>query len=241
MTSKWKASGATKPRLSIDGAILAIHGYVFDRISRVGKLSPVTKVAEDGVPLWSANMKMKADWFHEFKDIASSSNPYPSGRNYFQVPWRVVGGTNSTGDRAPPCFAPCYLSMEKDCEIQELKNKIERGEAVSASRSKITRIILSRLSLDLEQSNDFGASLGLAPTGRVFCCTDNKYLGLVPSHSKPGDMVCILFGVDVPFVFRPHALKEGYYQLIGEGYLHGIMDGEVMKKANLVAQKFCLY
>lgn len=45
----------------------------------------------------------------------------------------------------------------------------------------------------------------------------------------PGDQVCILFGGNTPFVLRP---CNEYYQLVGECYIHGMMDGEAMAFSN---------
>ena len=56
----------------------------------------------------------------------------------------------------------------------------------------------------------------------------NGYVGLLPAHSKRGDLICIIFGAIVPFVLRK--LDNGEYELIGEVYVHGIMDGEYLKK-----------
>lgn len=53
------------------------------------------------------------------------------------------------------------------------------------------------------------------------------YVGLTPSYSEPGDIICILYGCVVPLVLRRNGMG---YQLIGEAYVHGIMDGEFVGK-----------
>jgi hypothetical protein len=50
------------------------------------------------------------------------------------------------------------------------------------------------------------------------------HVGLAPACSEPGDFICILFGSTVPFILRE--TPEGTFRLIGEAYVHGIMDGE---------------
>ncbi|KAL8926894.1 MAG: hypothetical protein Q9208_002703 [Pyrenodesmia sp. 3 TL-2023] len=60
---------------------------------------------------------------------------------------------------------------------------------------------------------------------RKFCITKKRYMGWCPFDTKPGDRVCILFGGQTPYVVR----KQGNgYRLLGEAYLHGVMDGEVL-------------
>jgi hypothetical protein len=62
----------------------------------------------------------------------------------------------------------------------------------------------------------------------TFCITKMGYVGIVPGDSRVGDEVCVLGGAAVPFVLRKNQAteEETEYQLIGEGYIHGIMYGE---------------
>lgn len=53
----------------------------------------------------------------------------------------------------------------------------------------------------------------------------------MPHDSKVGDRICIFKGGSVPFVVRENV--SGYYQLVGECYIHGIMDGEAMEREDL--------
>lgn len=49
---------------------------------------------------------------------------------------------------------------------------------------------------------------------------------MFPPTAQEGDVIVVLFGAKVPYLLSP-ALGEGY-RLVGEAYLHGFMDGEVM-------------
>jgi hypothetical protein len=62
---------------------------------------------------------------------------------------------------------------------------------------------------------------------RSFFRTQKGYMGLGPNVIEIGDLVCILFGGHVPFILRP---KNGYFLLVGEAYVHGIMEGEAFEK-----------
>lgn len=56
-------------------------------------------------------------------------------------------------------------------------------------------------------------------------------MGLVPRGAMLGDEVCVILGAHVPFLVRrvPHdEAGTDRYQLLGECYLQGIMNGEVM-------------
>lgn len=55
---------------------------------------------------------------------------------------------------------------------------------------------------------------------------------MVPEGSISGDTICIIHGASVPFVLRSKPQNIGSntdYQLVGDCYVHGIMDGEALK------------
>jgi len=43
-----------------------------------------------------------------------------------------------------------------------------------------------------------------------------------------GDVVVVLLGGSVPHILRPQPEKPGFYSVIGECYVDGIMDGEAL-------------
>jgi hypothetical protein len=73
--------------------------------------------------------------------------------------------------------------------------------------------------------------------GKVLVVTQSGRLGLARFEAVPEDLVCIMMGCSVPMIIRPVSHAEpGKYILIGESYIHGIMDGEVMDE--LDAKKY---
>jgi hypothetical protein len=61
--------------------------------------------------------------------------------------------------------------------------------------------------------------------GRIFLMTKSGLVGLAPLEAVPGDIVVVLLGAPVPHVLRK---KGGYYTLVGECYVHGVMGGEAL-------------
>jgi hypothetical protein len=57
----------------------------------------------------------------------------------------------------------------------------------------------------------------LAPYRR-FCRTRDGRLGFLPPAARSGDIICILYSGDVPFVLRP-SRNEETCQLIGECWI----------------------
>ncbi|KAL8694774.1 MAG: hypothetical protein Q9218_000620 [Villophora microphyllina] len=67
---------------------------------------------------------------------------------------------------------------------------------------------------------------------RVFVTTHAKnHFGLAPQATRPGDFLCILLGCTVPVILRESKSEKGqleHYELIGETYIYGLMDGEAL-------------
>ncbi|KAK8106967.1 HET-domain-containing protein [Apiospora kogelbergensis] len=75
--------------------------------------------------------------------------------------------------------------------------------------------------------------------------TRRGYLGTGPHDVQRGDVVCVLMGGAVPFILRPRGDGGGYI-VIGDAYVHGIMDGELVQdweegKAELDIREFRIY
>lgn len=65
---------------------------------------------------------------------------------------------------------------------------------------------------------------------RKFFVDDGGLIGLAPNGAIEGDTIVLFLGAQVPFIVRKR--DNGNYQLIGDCYVHGIMDGELMKAAD---------
>lgn len=70
--------------------------------------------------------------------------------------------------------------------------------------------------------------------GRALVLTTKGRYGLAPHCSRPGDVCCVFDGALVPFLLRPtqsHVVDvqtKGDHRLVGEAYIHGIMQGEAI-------------
>lgn len=86
--------------------------------------------------------------------------------------------------------------------------------------------------------NDYVYSAWVRTVGRCLFTTSSGHVGLGSSEILPGDYIVILFGADIPFVVRDidggsGKWREGandHCQVIGEVYMHGIMQGEAMQR-----------
>ncbi|KAJ9608440.1 hypothetical protein H2200_007428 [Cladophialophora chaetospira] len=75
-------------------------------------------------------------------------------------------------------------------------------------------------------SDEYRARVRLCCFNRRLFITKRGYLGLGPYHMQLADLVCILFGGDTPYILRKSSSLT--YRFIGQCYVHGIMNGEVV-------------
>ena len=77
----------------------------------------------------------------------------------------------------------------------------------------------------LQRSAEFDKAFGYAAHERCLYMTREGFIGLGPLSTKPSDQVWILQAAKVPFTLRPMD-KYGRFNLVGETYVHGFMNGE---------------
>lgn len=62
---------------------------------------------------------------------------------------------------------------------------------------------------------------------KVFGLTTDDYVGMFPPYAQAGDVIAVQFGGHWPFVLRKQPDTANIYQLVGEYYIHDIMEGEL--------------
>ena len=85
---------------------------------------------------------------------------------------------------------------------------------------------------------------------QFFMSAEGGVIGLCPESARVGDIICLLFGGEVPYVLRPIRKTVARYldgglwigghdfEFVGEAYTHGYMDGEYMRRAPEVSMDF---
>jgi hypothetical protein len=77
----------------------------------------------------------------------------------------------------------------------------------------------------LQRSAEYDKACYSATRERCLYMTRKGFIGLGPLSTKPSDQVFTFKAARVPFVLRP-ADPLGPFNLIGEAYVHGFMNGE---------------
>jgi hypothetical protein len=84
------------------------------------------------------------------------------------------------------------------------------------------------------KSGDGGRFLDAVATlcsRRTRFTTSHGMIGIGPETMEKNDMVCILYGAEVPFIIRPRSEGAGYV-LVGECYIHELMAEQGVKQVH---------
>ena len=73
---------------------------------------------------------------------------------------------------------------------------------------------------------DWADKLRESLLGYMFFTTTRGYMGVVPGGALVGDILSVVHGLDVPFVFRKRG--QNSFILVGGAYVHGLIDGQAV-------------
>ncbi|KAI0460178.1 heterokaryon incompatibility protein-domain-containing protein [Xylaria acuta] len=69
--------------------------------------------------------------------------------------------------------------------------------------------------------------------------TCNGHIGLAPEKTMKGDLVCVLFGCNVPVLLR-QSEHEDTFTFVGECFLDGFMEGAGLEQRDFSEMVFCI-
>ena len=70
----------------------------------------------------------------------------------------------------------------------------------------------------------FGTSVCQATQAESFVATEQGRVGLVPDEARVGEWICVVRSVSTPLVLRPRVYDKRVCELVGESYVHGLME-----------------
>jgi hypothetical protein len=208
-------------------------------------IGSVEEVLPGGVPVgnWetmsSAGLEVAAfdqcvQSFHRMEDFVHRRLPngYFNGQSAQEVLWRTLTGDRTTTERPIPQHHMRHIERCHRVVRASYDCFINNGNTFAPGSD--TPPEFSGIFANVEDAAAFAAAMHDSPLliggmhyVRTLCVTNNHLLALVPQLTRPKDIICLIFGGQVPFVLRPiNNGAEIRYRLVGECYLHGLMDGE---------------
>jgi hypothetical protein len=131
--------------------------------------------------------------------------------------WRtLVADRSADGSVTPSWYSRAFFH----CLILSPTGNINTNRLIDESEAALTIRFLQRVQSVI--------------WNRKFLVSEkNGWIGLAPMASLVGDEIFILHGCTVPVVLRRQEEGDGteFFQLVGECYIHGMMDGEAAEIA----------
>ena len=158
--------------------------------------------------------------------------------------WRMlVADRTPRGGHPPPWYKRACLHALHDLRNTDGEGNLHAGTPSDREISEHSAMYLRRVKsvvwnrrLFLADLNDpdagappLGAAIGYGAGAEV----KGPLFGIGPSETDDGHRVCILLGCSVPVVLG-RGKRRGLSRIVGEAYVHGIMDGEAMSLRNKV-------
>ena len=172
--------------------------------------------------------------------------PYVAGGNEYDALWRTmcadsffVGSSSSAGLDGRAMFR--RVVTDDKAAVQAWRRWVGRQKAHGVHQPPSLKDFSSPEEHALVAEAD--RAIRSAGLQRRYFKTDTGYMGL-GSGVRGADEVFVLLGSRMPYVLRPmgdigvEGLGENkVYTIVGEGYIHGIMDGELAKKPEVEVQE----
>lgn len=210
---------------SQDGRTLVVRGAKFQSVTFVGNDYWIEHRGKD----------IKAIILDLMKDVGihgQSIKSYPTREPMLETLWKTVTLNKYSSSASPTC-------------LSAFSNKMAMVSSVSAAR----KIFESCARLEMFTDPDLQAARRAFTTfsellrGWKFTILAGDYVGMVPITAEKSDLVVIVSGAEVPYVLRsvPGTREPARYTLVGECYVHGIMQGELLdSKIDLSWEEFRL-
>lgn len=184
-------------------------------------------------------------WRTLVTDTSNNEHPAPHlcGTIFFEYMTRALARIYEFEELAQPPISPItrqpgrwqkiidawqsLLELEPEASpfSRETFERLFSAAIIRGKPSK-TRILEYR-----DRFSDLERDLRLSGGMRRLFRTENGYLGIGACSLRAEDEVWVLGGADTPMVLRQ--LRGGFYALVGEAYVHGVMHGEAVESSSL--------
>lgn len=229
----YQASGNKKPwvRVEPNTRVLSLAIIKVDEIAKLGPLSFWESLDDNSI----MGKFGVIPWHEQTYQLAvqgiSDAYPFKSNQPRSEAFWRTLVGDKNLVGRPAPATLGCnyyeYLEGAKilKAHLQPVPSTLNLDDP-RVLQPKGSDVIVWR------------TALTLCASGRRFCITNKGYMGMVPPLCKPTDVVCIILGALTPYIIRRSSDNETSYEIVGECYMHGMMDGEMLEAGKVEQLKF---
>ena len=223
-TFRATGSARTTIKISADGRLLHVRGIILDNIQATTEPMEENPAALDFASGRSNSLNCLWDFEHASRVLVykyKDTLRYPPGEGLTNAFWRTLirdmtrDVAGNLTRPAPSSFASSFLAC---AELQDFMTNADTEAAMHDDPEAVEKIVAG--------SQPFIEACEPVVKGTRFCVTQDGYMGLVPTRAAKGDLICVFMGGAVPFVIR--RTDNGQFRLLGECYVHGLMDGKAL-------------
>jgi hypothetical protein len=248
-------SSQSTPKFDATKTLLGVEGYVLDEVDRVGMTvnNPYAGVSHSDLINSKSLLSMLAalprlifgaaemsrawmDW--EAITAARTRQHYVTGEPMLDAYWKTfLGGHMACSEDRWPDERNRWETLVRDYRTPARFNLHKSPAAYAVALGAMAGALIVRqwvgTAVDVPPSSELPAELespsGEMILGRRMFTTRDGFIGLGPQALQTGDCIALCKGGKVPYVLRKVPVG---YELIGECYVHGIMQGERFEVQN---------
>lgn len=228
----YHAAGDSKAniRADSDSLCIALKGCLIDSVKIVcAKALPT--ICHDDFQTFKREQEKIQRWTKHSMLLAALYKSLPADEEWQDVYWRtIIGNISAGGTPVTPDFAVYF-----DCFLATIQGYIDSDSHLQFHDSIPNEVIRG--------ARQFTNTFKACGPERVLFATKRGYIGLAPPETLEDDLICIIFGTATPFILRKSlgADEKEAYTLIGECYIHGLMNGEGLELGEAQEVVFILW
>ena len=228
----WEMQSRTE--ITENGAGLVITGFIVDSITKVGMISEEPEL-KDLLISETPTSRFVLEGMNLAVEACQPCSSYKM--TLFETFWQtlVAGKDPSSHLRAPDEYSPIFALLF-DTATGHSPSFPDQPPSSSKRGLSLENLQVRR---PARTYHDMQTAMKSATKNRRLGVTAKRYLGLYPRGTQIGDQICVLVGACVPFVIRKLEGRNEH-QLVGECYVHCIMDGEAENMRDLQKTEICL-
>ena len=175
---------------------------------------------------------------HNYMSILNAENAHQGKSSGKLAPLSQLSASTKEAAKLIPSHSQILDRRNTYTTIQALTEMRKNGSGLNPDQEKqLQKLVRDTLSEET-QAVPFARELATSFVSKRLITIAAGFIGAVPMSSKVGDVVVVLPGAKVPFILRKP--NDGGYQLVGECYVHGIMQGEAFSYKNMVSERIAL-
>jgi hypothetical protein len=188
------------------GRVLNIIGEIVDSVELIGLVPQFSRVT-DMISSWSEKneerLKEVQVWLQDCHNHATDTGERMTKRRFEEF-WRTMT-CSLTADAYPaPEEYEGYFSKYLEFIMSQLPNLVAGNKQLATQTPPRATVNFNSKALDVNTHSLIESSLEKWSSRRRFCVTSKGRLACVPNLAQKGDVICVLYGGEVPYVLRPH-------------------------------------